>query len=184
VKNRMNVKYKKSLKIVTLLITAAFIATASADIYNYLFQNATIAVEGLTLTWTITGAADATAAGTSIAGSTCTLSGLKGPAGGTRTYSDPVRLTASAATTFNLNIASVSGVSGKMDSLVVKIYDITDPVTPVATLTVWDGSSQGSDLPGLSIGLGKTWRFQWEISWSDTATGPATVNLEIEIPLT
>jgi hypothetical protein len=178
----MNAKYKKTLKIVTLLVTALLISTASADIYNYLFQDATITVEGLTLTWTTTDAADATDAGTTVAGSTCTLSGLKGPAGGTRTYSDPVRLTASAATTFNLNIASISGDTGDMDSIVVTIYDITDDVTPVATLTVWNGAAQGSDLSSLSIAQDATWRFQWAISWADGASGTVTVELEVEIP--
>jgi hypothetical protein len=177
----MNAKYKRSLKIVTLLITAAFIATASAATYNYMYQNATIGVESLDLTWTTTGAADATAAGTTIAGSTCTLASLEGPAGGTKTYSDPVRLEAAAATTFNLNIASITGDTGDMTSIVVKLYDVSGS-TLEGTLTVWDGA-QGSDLSGLTIDLGETWRFQWEISWASGASGSVSVELEVEIPV-
>jgi hypothetical protein len=178
----MNVKYKKSLKIVTLLITAAFIATVSATTYNYMYQVGNISVQGLDLTWTTTGAADATEAGTSITGSTVTLPNLVGPAGGTKTYSDPVRLTAAADTTFNLKIGSVSGDTGQMTSIIVVIYDITDDVNPVDTLTVWSGGSQGSDIPDLSILTGATWRFQWEISWATGASGTIDVELQVEIP--
>jgi hypothetical protein len=186
-KEKMNVnsiKSKKSLKIITLLITAAFIATVSATTYNYMYQIGNISVEGLDLTWTITGAADATEAGTSITGSTVTLADLVGPAGGTKTYSDPVRLTAAADTTFNLNIASVSGDTGQMTSIIVVIYDITDDVTPVDTLTVWSSGSTGSDITGLSILTGATWRFQWEISWANGASGTVDVQLDVEIPST
>ena len=179
----MNVKFKKSLKIVTLLVTALIIATASATTYNYMYQIGNISVEGLTLTWTTTGATDATAAGTSITGSTCTLASLEGPAGGTKIYSNPVRLTASGDTTFNLKIGSISGSTGQMTSIVVKIYDITNDVTPVNTLTVWNGA-QGADLSGLSILSGATWRFQWEISWASGASGTVNVNLQLEIPST
>jgi hypothetical protein len=176
----MNAKYKKSLKIVTLLVSAVLIATASAATYNYMYQNATIGVETLELTWTTTGATDATAAGTTIAGSTCTLASLEGPAGGTKTYSDPVRLEATATTTFDLNIASITGDTGDMTSIVVKLYDVVGGLE--GTLTVWDGS-QGSDLTGLTIDLGETWRFQWEISWASGASGSVSVELEVEIPV-
>ena len=178
-----SIKSKKSLKIVTLLITALFIATASATTYNYMYQIGNISVEGLDLTWTTTGATDATDAGTSITGSTVTLASLQGPAGGTKVYSDPVRLTAAADTTFNLNIGSVSGDTGQMTSIIVKIYE-TSGDTLVDTLTVWSGAAQGSDLTDLTITTGTTWRFQWEISWATGATGTVDVQLDVEIPST
>jgi hypothetical protein len=47
----MNAKYKKSLKIVTLLITALLIATASAQVYRYMYLNGTVTVGSAILTW-------------------------------------------------------------------------------------------------------------------------------------
>ena len=47
----MNAKYKKSLKIVTLLITAILIATASAQIYSYMYIQGSIEVTSAKLVW-------------------------------------------------------------------------------------------------------------------------------------
>ena len=100
----MKINYKKSAKLILLLISTLLIATASATIYNYMYQNATIGVEGMTLAW-FNGADNATA-GTQINGVTCTLTQLKGPPNGTRTYEDPVRLnnTGASSVTFDLLI--------------------------------------------------------------------------------
>ena len=106
----MNAKYKKSLKIVTLLITAAFIATASAEIYNYLNFSADVGVEGLSLNWDDTGIDTGLSA--TIQGVSCTLSGLMGPAGGTRTYTTAINLTSTAATTFDIEVVSVTTAGG------------------------------------------------------------------------
>jgi hypothetical protein len=175
----MNAKYKKSLKIVTLLITAAFIATASASTYNYLFLNATTAVEGLPPAWEQ--GTDSTVIYTP-AGATCSISNLTGPAGGTKTYSDAVSLTATADTIFNLRIASVTGSTSEMSSIVVRLYDVSSGDSK-GNMTVWTGTVVGSDLTGLSIATDETWRFQWEISYAEGATGAVDVQLKVEIPL-
>jgi len=47
----MNAKYKKSLKIVTLLITAILIATVSADVYRYMYIDGSITVGSAKLVW-------------------------------------------------------------------------------------------------------------------------------------
>lgn len=175
----MKTNYKKSLKLVTLLISALLIGTASASIYNYLYQNATIAVEGLTLEW-IDGS-DAASAGTQIQGATCSLTNLKGPANGTRVYSDPVRLKATSTTTFNLLIDDVGGSTENMASIIVRLYDVNDS-SYIYNMTVWNGSSKGLDKTGLQITLDHQWRFEWEISWKAGATGTVTVALKVEIP--
>jgi len=173
----MKINYKKNLKLVTLLVTAVLIATASAETYNYLFLNASIGVEGLPLTW-VQGTGGLT---TSIKGATCSLSGLQGPAGGTKTYTDAVEITASIDTIFNLQVASVTGSPSEMSSIIVKVYDGSDNLE--GTLTVWDGSSTGSPVNSLSITSGETWKFQWEISWAYGATGSVSVQLKVEIPI-
>jgi len=173
----MNMNYKKSLKLITLLATALLIATASATVYNYMFLNASITVEGLPLAW-----AQGTDSGLSwnIQGATCTITGMKGPANGTKVYSDAVHITASANTTFNLRIVSVTGANTSMSSIIVKLYDGSNNLK--GTLTVWTGGAKGSDLTSLSITNSETWRLQWEISWAYGAAGTVYVQLKVEIP--
>jgi hypothetical protein len=173
----MNAKFKKSLKLVTLLVTAMIIATASAASYNYLILNAAVGVEGIDLAW----AAGGDGLTTSITDATCSLSGLQGPAGGTKEYTDAVRLTASADTTFNLLAASVTGDTSEMSSIIVEVYDGSNNLE--ANLTAWDGSATGSPENTLSITSGETWRFHWKISWASGATGNVDVQLKVEIPI-
>ena len=179
----MKINYRKSLKLITLLITSLLIATVSAEIYDYLYQDATISVEGLTLEWTL--GADNATAGTQIAGSTCTLTNLKGPPNGTRIYGDPARLnnTGASSTTFDLLIDQVTGNTSQMDSIIVKLYNVTNDAS-MGNLTVWSGGSQGSDLTSLTIAANTKWRFQWEVTWKSTATTShsVTVNLKIRTP--
>ena len=66
----MNAKYKKSLKIVTLLASTLLIATASAQIYRYMFIEGTVTIGNTGLTW-IEG--DSAPSGTDITGNTATL---------------------------------------------------------------------------------------------------------------
>jgi hypothetical protein len=180
----MNAKYKKSLKIVTLLVTALLIATASADVYNYLFLNAAVSVEGLDLAW-----ANGTDGLTyTPAGATCSISGLMGPAGGTREYSDAVRLVASNTVTFDLQVDSVTGgVAGdtdQIDSIYVVLYDVLAPTTPIDTLTVWSGGMiGGTPVTGLTMDATDEMSLAWEISWKSTATGSETLDIVLRVTL-
>ncbi len=47
----MKINYKKSLKLITLLITSLLIATASATVYRYMYIEGTITVGGIKLMW-------------------------------------------------------------------------------------------------------------------------------------
>ena len=177
------IKSKKSLKIITLLITAAFIATASAEIYNYLNFTADVGVEGLTLNWDDTSIDTGLSA--TIQGVACTLSGLMGPAGGTRTYNNAIKLTSTAATTFDIGVVSVTG-GGTIDltSIEVRIYDEGD--TLQGTLDVFSGSSAGTTpVEDLSMTDAVTWRLEWDITWASTASAgvdTVTVTLQVTTP--
>ena len=176
----MKINYKKSAKLILLLISTLLIATASATIYNYMYQNATIGVEGMTLAW-FNGADNATA-GTQINGVTCTLTQLKGPPNGARTYEDPVRLnnTGASSVTFDLLIDQVSGDTDQMDSIIVRLYNYTNDAS-MGNLTVWSGGSQGTDLTSLQIAADTQWRFQWEIKWKSTATTSHSVTVNLKV---
>lgn len=175
--------WKRSTKLVTLLLSSLLIVTASASIYNYMYLDVSVGVEGIDLEWKL--GADNSTAGTQIAEATATLTNLKGPPNGTRIYGDPVRLNnTGSAETFDLLIDGVSGSTANLSSLIVRIYNVTNDAS-IGNLTVWSGGSQGGDLTGLSIGSLYEWRFQWEITWKSIAitSDSVTVNLKIEVPV-
>ncbi|UCH32114.1 MAG: hypothetical protein JSV05_01615 [Candidatus Bathyarchaeota archaeon] len=176
----MEINFKRLAKFVALLISTLLIASASAAIYNYMYQDATISVEGMTLEWIL--GADNGTAGTQINGVTCTLTNLKGPPNGTRVYGDPVRLnnTAGSSSTFDLLIDSVSGDTAEMDSIVVRLYNVTNSAS-MGNLTVWSGGAQGGPLTSRTITGNTQWRFQWEINWKSTATVAHTVNVNLKV---
>lgn len=178
----MKTNYKKALKIVTLLISSLLIATASADILNQMFMNATVGVEGLTLKWVLGN--DATSAGASINQATCTMTALKSPAGQTRVYEDPVRLNNSGGNpvAFNITVQECSGSTANLTSIVVGLYNVTNSAS-IANLTIWNGIIGGpwTSLP--QIPSQNEWKFQWEITWATNATtsDSATVKLVFDV---
>ena len=180
----MKKNYIKLLKFVTLLTSALIIATASATIYDYMYLNADVSVQALSLEWTL--GADNATAGTQINGVTATLTNLKGPPNGTRIYDDPVRLnnTGTSDVTFDLLVDDVSGDTDQLDSIIVRIYSFNTS-TWISNVTVWSNGAKGSDVTGLSIPSDNLWRFQWEITWKSTATAShsVTVNLKIKVPV-
>jgi len=179
----MKINHKKSLKFVVLLITSLLIATVSAAIYDYMYLDASVGVQGISLAWTL--GADNETAGTQINGLTATLTQLKGPPNGTRIYDDPVRLnnTGTVLVTFDLLVSNVSGDTNHMDSIIVRIYSL-DANAWIKNVTVWSNGAKGDDVTGLSIPAGHMWRFQWEITWKATAEigHLVTVNLKIKMP--
>jgi hypothetical protein len=180
----MKTNTKKILKLTTLLVTSLIIATASASVVNQMFMYATpISVEGLTLKWVLGN--DATDAGASIDAATCTMNNMKGPAGQTRTYEDPIRLNNTGITTvtFNITIQELSGSTNKLDCLEVRIYNVTNGAS-IQNLTIWNGESQGGPWTNLQIPSLHEWRFQWEITWKETAiagTDTITVKLRFDV---
>jgi hypothetical protein len=180
----MQINYKKSLKFLTLLISAILISSVSAAIYDYMYLNGTVGVQGMSLAW-LSGA-DGTDSGTTINGVTAALTNLKGPPNGTRVYADPVELnnTGASPITFNLTIDTVSGDTPQLISIYVKLYNMNDSSLK-GTLNVWESGAEGSDLTLLQITNNNVWRFQWEITWKATATtsNSVTVNLKLQVPV-
>ena len=181
--NVKKIRSMKALKFLGLLISAIFIATASAALYDYMYLDATVSVEGIYLKWV--NGTDGGDAGTQINGLTATLPSLSGPPNGTRVYPDPVRLNNTHTTsskTFNITVSAVSGDTANMSSIIVRIYNMTDSAS-VANFTVWN-ATQGTGVTDLTIEAQDEWRFQWEITWKAIAvTGDTvTVNLKLEVP--
>jgi hypothetical protein len=168
----MKINYKKSLKLITLLISAILIATVSATAYSQMFLNATVSVEGLTLKW-MPGTETA-----NIVSSTCTLPGLKGTAGQTSIYDDAVEIKneGTAAVSFSITVQACDGSTTLLTSIIIELYE---GATSKGNLTVWAGGKTGDPLTGLQIDGGSTWKFRWEITWSDQATTSDSVNVKL-----
>jgi hypothetical protein len=179
----MKTNYKKIAKLLTLLATSMLIATVSAAIYDNLFLNAEVGVEGLYLVWDKTGIDSGITA--DIYGAYCTLSGLKAPQGGSRTYSKAIGLnnTGGTETTFDIEVVDVTGSgTSDLDYIFIVIYDGT---TLKGNLTVWEnGAKVTSPETGLSIGAGAAWRLEWHIAWKSSAdtSDSVTVSLKVTTP--
>lgn len=177
----MNVNIKRSMKIISLLVTALLIATASATVYSYLYQTGTVSVlPGLK--WGQ--GADYVVSGATITGASCDIDNLVGQAGSTTIY-NPVTIVntyTDKAVSFDLKITTIpTGDTDNLDTLVVNLYE---GATLKGTLTIWSGGSQGSDLTGRSIPLSTTWKVQWEITWKDTASPGDSVDVGLTIQAT
>ena len=173
----MNINYKKSLKLITLLITSLLIATVSATVYSQMFLNATVGVGGLTLKWMAGTDAEITP---TIVSSTCTLTGLEGIAGQTSMYNDTARIKNEGLTpvTFNITVQTCTGSIANLTSIMIKLYNVSDS-TLQGTLTVWENSAKGNPLTGLEIESGSTWRLRWEITWSEQAVTSDSVDVDL-----
>jgi len=165
----MKTNYKKLLKFVTLLATSLLIATASAQVYDYLFLSAGVSVEGLYLQWDAEGIDDGLTA--SIQGAFCTISGLKAPQGGSRTYSKAIGIKNTHSTesiTFDIEVVDVTGDGTEdLNYIFVEIHDDT---TLKGNLTVWQNGAKGTTpVTDLLIAAGASWRLQWKIAWKPSA---------------
>jgi hypothetical protein len=180
--NVKNIRSKKALKFLALLISATLIATVSAALYDYMYLDANVSVEGIALKW-INGT-DGGTAGTSISGLTATLTNLKGPPNGTRVYPDPVRVnnTGASSVNFNITVSAVTGATANMSSIIVRIYNMTNSAS-IRNVTVWNVTI-GTGETNLPIGAKHEWRFQWEITWKAIALAAdtVTVNLKLAVP--
>ncbi|MEM2466639.1 MAG: hypothetical protein QXZ47_05050 [Candidatus Bathyarchaeia archaeon] len=180
----MKTNYKKILKLSMLLATSILIATASAAIYDNLFLSANVGVEEeLYLVWDKTGIDNGITA--DIKGAYCTLSGLKAPKGGSRTYSKAIGINNTGETpiTFDIEVVDVTG-SGttKLDYIFIEIYDDTPTTTLKGNLTVWQNDGKGTTpVTDLTIDDGDAWRLQWKIAWKSTASETDSVTVELKV---
>jgi hypothetical protein len=175
----MRLNYKKSLKIVTLLLSSLLIATVSATVYTQMFLNTTIGVAGLSLEW-VQGSNGNVTCG--IVGSTCTLTGLKGYPGQTATYNNTVEIknAGSSTITFNITTTQCQGSTKNLTSIYVNIYNGTNN-SLLNTLNVWQNNAIGSPLINLQIKAGITWKLGWQITWANNATISDSVNVGLRL---
>jgi hypothetical protein len=175
----MKINYKRSLKFLTLLLASLLIATVSATVYNQLFQSGHVTATTYAVKWI----AGTDTVGLSIQGATCSMSPLTAPVGGSRNYTDPVRLNNTEATqhTFNLVVVSVTGNTTHLEYIYVRLYNST---SLKGTLTVWSGGSPGTSLNTLVIPGNQYWTFEWDIKWGTSSTTSSYVDVSLRVDIT
>jgi hypothetical protein len=173
-KTKMNAKYKKSLKIVTLLITAAFIATASAYTYTYMYINGSITIGTQQLIWA--SGAD-TPVGTTIVGGIVTMD-LDVQPGVTQNFTECLLLKNNDTSTHSLNVTITTALSGSdFDSAKIYFYD-NSTSSWVYSGTTLDMTSTAGQLTG-SLAAGVAYRLTFEITADSAASGSKSFVLQV-----
>jgi hypothetical protein len=172
-KTKMNAKHKKSLKIVTLLITAILIATASAQIYSYMYIHGSATISGSELVWAL-GANAPT--GASISGHTVNDMNFSVPQNTFKNFTDALELTNNNATTITFNLTSVvtGGSTADFTTLDLVVYDSAGTIDSLDVLT--NGAATDID-----IDSSETLNIRFEI---DPLTDATTGDVAFTITLT
>jgi hypothetical protein len=171
----MNVNYKKSLKMVTLLISALLIATVSATIYSYMYIEGSGNISGEELKWEL--GTDAPS-GASIQGSYVKTLNLTIPKNSPKNFTDCLRIVNNNATgiRFDLEISSVGGDISKFSTFKLIVYNSTND--PYATLNVKLQGDKASNLYIMGGGTKLTIRFEvTPVTDEASAYMPFTVKL-------
>jgi hypothetical protein len=187
VKNGMNVKYKKSLKIATLLITSIIIATVSAASYSELFMTgSTIRIGTPSVIFTSGSNTSEITGGDVIPApyTTVTFDNITNiQPGETRTYEQAVNITNNAVTTKTINMSFVS-LTGQFESN----FDYLN-----ITMIDASGASKGDSIQIVSSGLnvtrtgnqqmsaGEVWAVRWIIKAKSGATDGESITLTLKV---
>lgn len=183
----MENNYRKSLKLVVLLITSLLIATVSASTYYSMFMNATnLGVDTGNKVFFNEGADWPTGSTMGAGNQTVTLDGMTGKNGTATIISDPVRIYNNDTSSHNINLKldSWTGDSeADLNYINVTMYNATSGGTKQGqTIYIVPGPGDVTETGSVSIGSGETWRVEWVIYWKTTATTETVdVNLELEV---
>jgi hypothetical protein len=180
----MKINYKKSLKIVTLLITSVIIATVAADAYSELFMygsgikitdNRVILVAG-TDTSTIS------TNGVENSGTTVTFDKITIAKSETLTYNETVKIKNNAGIqkTIVLDVTSLTGpFSNNFDYIYITVYDgVTQKGDQIRMLPSGGNVTTTGSIP---MPNAAEWTVQWIIKAKVDATPDDQISLTVKI---
>jgi hypothetical protein len=169
----MNAKYKKSLKIVTLLITAIIIGTVSATTYNYMYLSGSVTIGAAELVWIEgTDLAD----NTTISGGTATMTLTVQPGVG-QNFTEGLFLKNEGTTSHALNITVTTAMStDDFDTANAYIYtNSSGSWAYLDTLTLTTASDQYSGI----LNATDYYRLSLEIQAKASASGTKNFMLQV-----
>lgn len=182
----MNMNYKKSLKLMTLLITSMLIAIASVAAYNEMFMYATPISIG-TASVQFTDGDDTSAISTlgiTSAGTEVTFDNIASiQPGETRTYEEAVNITNTSGSTKTINISLVSltgQFSENFEYLNITMLDKDDNIKGNIIRIVSSGDNV-TETTGQQIDNNAEWRIRWIIKAKVDATQSESISVTFKV---
>lgn len=181
----MNMNYKKSLKLVTLLITSLIIAMVAADTYSELFMYGTdITIGTAKVTFTDGDDTGTISSGITSQGTEVTFDTMPQiEPGETRTYNEAVNITngATGPKTITIDFVSVTG-DFETDFDYVNITMIDAGGTPKGnSIEIISGASDVTTTGGVSMTNGEVWAVRWIIKAKTDATSGNKFSITLKV---
>jgi hypothetical protein len=180
-----SIKSKKSLKIVTLLITSMFIATAAVHAYSELFMYGS----GITITDSrvafVAGADTSTisSVGVEDSGTTVTFDTITIAVDELLTYDDAISIqnTAGSAKDIDLTVTGLTGhFSVNFEYVYIAMFN-PSVVQQGAQIQMVASGSNVTTTGSVSIPNGETWTVQWIIKASVDATADESIDITVQL---
>jgi hypothetical protein len=177
--NVKNIRSKKALKFLGLLISAMVIASVSAATYN-MFMNATVGVEAIELSF-VQGT-DFVACGGAItdASQKVEFSGMNGKPGVEAIYY-PVNISNGAGAAHNIELVLDTWTGADQTNLYNITVTMYNGVVQQGVSLVLRPDSEGTSVTtsgSVPIAISETWEVEWKVYWKGSATpGSDTVNV-------
>jgi hypothetical protein len=171
----LKMEYKKSLKLVTLLITALIIATVSAQVFRYMYIDGSVTVGAAKLVWIKGSEAPS---GATVTGSTVTMP-INAEPGTPQNITDCLYLKNSDTVAHNMTISVTTAVTSDFDEFKIHIY-INSTDTFADTLDVTTSDSYETYTGNNPLSAGEAYRMAFELTPSTTASGSYDFDIQVE----
>ncbi len=171
--------FKKSAKMLILLLMSVIVVTVTAATYNYMLMEAS-PINVYSAMVVFENGTDASAAGTYIGtnGTYVKFTSMSGWPNVTRVYENAsVIHNTDGSQSFPCQL-TVDSFSGSIDSLYIRLFDNSD--TYDSTVQVHGTSNSTS----FTIAAGEVWRLEWRIRWAATATAGSTASATLSLRIT
>ena len=179
----MKLNYKKTLKLLTLLLTSILISFVSAATYSELYMKATPITIGAADLKFVNGANTTSIGSVNAAGTEAVFDGMSVDPGQTITYEQAVNITNGAGSTKTLNM-SLYSITGNFSTN----FDYIN-----VTIIAANGTSLGSNIEIVSSGPnvtstgniqmadGELWTVRWIITAKTTATEGQSTSVTLKV---
>jgi hypothetical protein len=180
----MNAKYKKTLKIVSLLITSIIIATGSVHAYSQLFMYGTITItDNRVILVAGTDTPTISNSGIENSGTTVNFDNINIAVDEILTYDDAVSIQNNAGSDKDI-ILDVTDVAGQFSANFDYIYITVNDTTTAQQgnqIKILPSGSNTTSTGTFSITNGETWTVQWIIKASVDATPAASIDITVQL---
>jgi hypothetical protein len=176
----MNVNYKKSTKILMLLLSSILIASVSAQVYRYMYINGSVTVGAAKLVWL---AGSNAPSGYDITGSTATID-LDVEPGTPVNITEVLFLENQDSSAHNLTISVTTAITAA-DFTDCKMYIYENTTTPgtwtfVDTLDIKTLDSYETYTGNTPLGAGNFYKMDFEVYPTASASGTYNYDIQVE----